>query len=134
MSQPAPTAVAGRGQRLTRVLFGLSDFVSGLAAVGAALVAVLAPFARRLPESGPGASVMTLLAGSLLYGLLAVGAFCVSRRRMGTGAVLVAVAAVLAALVGMRPVWTVAVVVLVFAAMPMLRVWREVRRAGAPAA
>ncbi|MFT4198915.1 MAG: hypothetical protein QM601_13625 [Pseudoxanthomonas sp.] len=126
MNEAAPAPA--RGRRLTRVLFALSDLVAGLAAVGAALVAVLAPFARRLPEIGT-APVATLMAGSLLYGLLAVGAFAVSRRRMLGGASLLAIVAVLAAAVGMRPAWIVALAVLAFAALPLLRVWAELRQA-----
>ncbi|WDS35230.1 hypothetical protein [Pseudoxanthomonas sp.] len=123
------------GSRLTRALFGLSDFVASLVLVFAVLGMVLAPMVLTQPRVN-GTEPLTHVEGLLVAAdcaLLALGAWFTGRRRI-TGLLVLMVAAAVALLLPAAGVLLLALVLMAIFALPLFCAWRELRgqRGAAP--
>jgi hypothetical protein len=122
------TTARTAGSRLTRALFGLSDFVASLVLVFAVLGMVLAPFVLTQPRVN-GTAPLTQVEGLLVSAdcaLLALGAWCAGRRRIA-GLVVLGAAAAMALWLPAAGVLIIALASMVIFALPLLCAWRELR-------
>ncbi len=122
------TAAGATGSRLTRALFGLSDFVASLVLVFAVLGMVLAPMVLTQPRVN-GTIPLTQAQGLLVAAdcaLLALGAWFANRRRI-TGLLVLAAAAAMALLLPAAGVLVLALALMAIFALPLACAWRELR-------
>jgi|GEM_PF-5036615 len=122
------TTARATGSRLTRALFGLSDFVASLVLVFAVLGMVLAPMVLTQPRVN-GTIPLTQAQGLLVAAdcaLLALGAWFTNRRRI-TGLLVLAAAAALALFLPAAGVLVLALALMAIFALPLACAWRELR-------
>ncbi|KRD78469.1 hypothetical protein [Lysobacter sp. Root983] len=116
--------------RLTKILFGLSDLCAWMLMTVAVLAVVAVLFLGPGPDAQQAKPVSSFeaMALSLLWMLVAVGAYLLTRRRLA-GLLLVILPAFLWLFRGeVLPALIYAAFALLVFATPLILVWREVRR------
>lgn len=116
--------------RLTKFLFGLSDLCAWMLLTAGVLAVVAVLFVGPGPEGARTVSSFESMGQALLWLLVAVGAYLLTRRRPLGVPMVVLPALVWAAQGNVAVALIYAGVALLVFATPLILVWREVRRNG----